>query len=55
MVAKVRGASGTAGGAGSGHERGHDACRWRAVLPEPIVADMDRDADAHWLMRLARR
>lgn len=59
MVAKVRGALRLGAVNGAARDRGMavgmalaDA---RAVLPDLIVADMDEDADAHWLTRLARR
>ncbi|WP_337958481.1 DNA polymerase Y family protein [Novosphingobium humi] len=59
MVTKVRGALRLGAVNGAARDRGMavgmalaDA---RAVLPDLIVAEMDEDADAHWLMRLARR
>lgn len=59
MVAKVRGALRLGAVNGTARDRGMavgmalaDA---RAVLPDLIVAEMDEEADAHWLMRLAWR
>ena len=59
MVTKVRGALRLGAVNGAARDRGMavgmalaDA---RAVLPDLIVAEMDEQADAHWLMRLARR
>lgn len=59
MVSKVRGALRLGAVNGAARDRGMavgmalaDA---RAVLPDLIVAEMDEQADAHWLMRLARR
>lgn len=59
MVAKVRGGIRLGAVNRAARDRGMSVgmtlADARAVLPELIVADMDEDADAHWLMRLARR
>lgn len=59
MITKVRGALRLGAVNGAARDRGMTVgmalADARAVLPDLLVEEMDEEADAHWLMRLARR